>query len=110
MIERDVERKLKKAVEAEGGLCLKWVSPGYTGVPDRIILMAGGAVAFVETKAPGKRERPRQELVQAALRSLGFTVFSSVDGTDRIAEVVRWCKCRRADWEWSINRTDTKDT
>ena len=88
MQERDIERKLKKRVEALGCMCLKFESPGFTGVPDRIILMPGGEAFFVELKAPGKKERPRQEYVQKQFRSLGFVVISSVDGEDDINRVV----------------------
>ena len=92
MLEKDVERKLKKAVEALGCLCLKFESPGYTGVPDRVILVPGGLIAFAETKAPGRKERPRQVWVQQELRKMGFHVFSTVDSIDKVTEVVRWCK------------------
>ena len=88
MKESTIETRLRKAVERAGGRCLKWVSPGHTGVPDRIILMPGGRVYFAETKAPGEKERPRQEYVQRKLRALGFEVFSSVDGDEQIAEIV----------------------
>ena len=109
MIERDIERKLREAVRGIDGLCLKWVSPGYTGVPDRILLLPGGTVAFVETKAPGKRERPRQVLVQSALREMGFTVFSSVDSMEKIREVVDWCRCKEAERVCNTSRTDIND-
>ena len=89
--EKDVERKLKKRVESMGCKCLKFESPGFTGVPDRLILLPGGRVAFAELKAPGKKERPRQVWVQKELRDLGFTVFSTVDSDEKIAEVVKWC-------------------
>ena len=88
MKESTIEARLRKAVERAGGRCLKWVSPGHTGVPDRIILMPGGRVYFAETKAPGEKERPRQEYVHRKLRGLGFKVFSSVDSDERIAEIV----------------------
>ena len=91
MSEKDIERKLKKRVEAMGCLCLKFESPGFTGVPDRIILMPGGEVFFVELKAPGKKERPRQRYVQDQLRKLGFIVISSVDGDDGINRVCKLC-------------------
>lgn len=92
MQERDIERKLKKRVEALGCMCLKFESPGFTGVPDRIILMPGGEAFFVELKAPGKKERPRQEYVQKQFRALGFIVVSSVDGDEGIDRVVRLCE------------------
>ena len=87
MSEKDIERKLKKRIEAMGCMCLKFESPGFTGVPDRIILMPGGEAFFVETKAPGKKERPRQEYVQRQLREMGFIVVSSVSSMDDIRKV-----------------------
>ena len=92
MLERDIEKKLKAEIEAMGGRCWKLVCPGYTGVPDRLVLMPGGLIAFVELKAPRKRERPRQLYVQDQIRKLGFKVFSSVDSESRIEDVVRWCR------------------
>lgn len=92
MLEKEIERKLKKRVEALGCLCLKFESPGFTGVPDRIILMPGGRLFFVELKAPGQKERPRQEYVQRQLRNLGFIVISSVDGEKAIDKVIRLCE------------------
>ena len=109
MLEKDVEARLRREIMEIGGLCLKWVSPGYTGVPDRIILLPGGVVAFVELKAPGKKERPRQAFVQAALRAMGFTVFSAVDGPEGVHHVVHWCQCKEAERKWSTDRTDTRD-
>jgi len=88
MKESTVEARLRKGIERAGGRCLKFVSPGHTGVPDRIILMPGGRVYFAELKAPGEKERARQEYVQRQLRKLGFKVFSSVDSTEKIDEIM----------------------
>lgn len=93
MLEKEIEQKLKKKIEKLGCLCLKFESPGFTGVPDRIILMPGGEVVFVELKAPGQKERPRQEYVQQLLRNLGFIVISAVDSKDKINQVVALCQC-----------------
>lgn len=84
MRESEIEGYLRKQVEKNGGKCWKWVSPGRLGVPDRIVLMPYGTIAFVETKAPGKTERASQKLVQRILRKLGFTVFSSVDTKEKV--------------------------
>ena len=89
--EKDIERYLKKKVEALGCLCLKFESPGFTGVPDRIILLPSGEVVFVELKAPGKKERPRQEYVQEQIRRLGFIVMSAVDSREKADRVVALC-------------------
>ncbi len=92
MRERDLERQLRDRLKAAGCLALKFVSPGYTGVPDRIVLIPGGRIVFVEMKAPGGKERPRQSYVQAILRRYGFAVFSGVDSAEKIGEVVRYCR------------------
>ena len=92
MRERDLERQLRDRLKAAGCLALKFVSPGYTGVPDRIVLIPGGRIVFVEMKAPGGKERPRQSYVQAILRRFGFTVFSGVDSAEKIGDVVRYCR------------------
>lgn len=51
-LEKDIERKLRKHVEDRNGFCLKWVCPGWVGVPDRIVLLPGARIYFVETKRP----------------------------------------------------------
>ena len=61
MREKTVEQKLVKAVRAAGGICPKWTAPGFDGLPDRIVLLPGGRMGFVEVKAPGKKARPLQE-------------------------------------------------
>ena len=58
MREKIIEEKLTKAVKQNSGVCWKFTSPGTAGVPDRIVLMPGGRIAFVEVKAPGEKPRP----------------------------------------------------
>lgn len=72
MLEKDVEKALLKRVKSEGGLCLKFTSPGNAGVPDRIILMPGGKIKFVEVKRPGKKPTTLQNYWIDKLRALGF--------------------------------------
>lgn len=92
MLEKAIEQKLREGIKGIGGLCLKWESPGYTGVPDRMILLPGGRIAFVELKAPGKKERPRQRVVHEVLRGLGFTVYGSVDSVGKVGVIVDKCR------------------
>ena len=92
MQEGDIERRLRDRLRQIGCRALKFESPGYTGVPDRIVLIPGGRVVFVELKAPGKRERPRQVLVQREFRRYGLTVFSTVDSYEKVDEVVSYCR------------------
>ena len=87
MNEKTVEKKLVEAVRSMGGLCPKFVSPGWDGVPDRIVLLPGSVVAFVETKAPGKRMRPLQIRRKMQLEGLGFKVFC-LDSVEEIEEVI----------------------
>ena len=73
VLEREIEAKLVKMVKQTGGLCLKWVCPGWSGVPDRIILLPGGKVIFVETKRPqGGRVSKLQQKWGRILTGLGF--------------------------------------
>lgn len=87
MREKIIENKLKNTIKEKGGLCLKFVSPGFDGVPDRIILLPGGIIAFAELKAPGKKLRPLQERRKKQLESLGFSVFC-IDNTECIGGVL----------------------
>lgn len=72
-LEREIEAKLGRMVKNHGGLCLKWVCPSWSGVPDRIILLPGGVAMFVETKRPkGGKLSKLQEKWQGWLHGLGF--------------------------------------
>jgi hypothetical protein len=75
MREKTIEKKLSDEVKKRGGLAPKFTSPGFDGMPDRIVLMPGGHIAFVEVKAPGKAPRPLQKARHRMLRQLGFTVY-----------------------------------
>ena len=87
MDERTIENKLKKAVVSRGGLCVKFVSPSFAGVPDRIVLLPGGQLAFVETKATGEKMRPLQKRRKRQLEALGFKVYC-LDNTEMIGELL----------------------
>ena len=60
MREKQTEQRLVKAVKAAGGICPKLVSPGTDGMPDRMVLLPGGRIGFVEVKTPGQKPRPLQ--------------------------------------------------
>ncbi|ECY1035015.1 VRR-NUC domain-containing protein [Salmonella enterica] len=69
-----IEKHLVAEVKKAGGIAYKFVSPGRRSVPDRIVLLPGGCLVFVECKAPGKPPRADQRREHERLRALGFTV------------------------------------
>lgn len=87
MREKEIESALVRAVKARGGLAIKFVSPGLSGVPDRLVLMPGGHVAFIELKAPGRKMRPLQVRRAKQLGALGFRVFC-IDSKEGIGGVI----------------------
>jgi hypothetical protein len=74
MLEKDIENALCARVKSLGGLCEKFVSPGRRSVPDRIVTLPGGAIVFVEVKAPGKKPTDLQERDHARRKALGCRV------------------------------------
>lgn len=75
MREKSVEGKLTNAVRMMGGIAFKFVSPGFDGVPDRLVLLPQGKMAFIELKAPGKKLRPLQVRRKNQIEGLGFRVY-----------------------------------
>ena len=87
MREKTIEAKLVKAVKCMGGIALKISSTNYDGMPDRLVLLTDGKLAFIELKAPGKKLRPLQEKRKRQLEALGFLVFC-IDGIDQIGGIL----------------------
>lgn len=87
MTEKYIEKKLVAAVKDMGGIALKFVSPGIDGMPDRIVLLPMGRMAFVECKATGKKMRPLQNKRMKQLEALGFLVYC-LDGVEQIGGIL----------------------
>jgi len=87
MLEKQIEKKLVDAVKSAGGMAFKFQPVSMNGVPDRIVLLKDGKVAFVELKAPGKKLRPLQVKRKEQIEALGFRVFV-VDRPEQIGGVV----------------------
>ena len=87
MREKSIESKLAAEVRKHGGLAPKFVSPGLDGVPDRLLLLPNGRMAFAELKAPGKQLRPLQKRRKRQLETLGFRVYI-IDNIDQIGGVL----------------------
>jgi len=85
--EKEIEATLVRAVKKRGGIAPKFVSPGFCGMPDRIVLLPEGRGAFVELKAPGEKPRALQIVRMRQLRQLGFRVYV-VDSKEQIGDVL----------------------
>ena len=75
-------------VKEQGGLCLKFSSHTETGYPDRLLLLPGGRMAWVELKSRGRKPRRIQELRMESLRGLGFRVYVA-DSREKVEEIMR---------------------
>lgn len=83
VLEKQIEARLVERIKERGGLCLKWVCPGWAGVPDRIVLLPGGKIYFVELKRPKDGSlSPRQEWWGEKLTGLGFEYYTIWDYAD----------------------------
>ena len=87
MQEKYIEQKLVAAVKSMGGMAPKFVSPGIDGMPDRIVLLPMGRIAFVECKATGKKMRPLQNKRKKQLEALGFLVYC-LDDIEQIGGIL----------------------
>ena len=87
MREKQVEQKLVRAVKVRGGICPKFVSPGFDGMPDRIVLLPGRHFGFVEVKAPGEVPRPLQVSRHRLMKKLGFQVYV-LDDPEKIGGIL----------------------
>lgn len=87
MREKTIEQHLVKAVKNSGGIAPKLVCPGFDGMPDRLVLLPGGKIGFVEVKASGKEPRPLQVARHGLLRRLGFNVYV-LDAPEQIGGIL----------------------
>ena len=87
MLEKHIEQNLVQAVRRMGGLAPKFISPGWAGAPDRLVLLPSGRLAFVEVKAPGMTLRPLQVRRKGQLEALGFQVYV-IDRSEQIGGVL----------------------
>jgi streptogramin lyase len=72
ILEKDIERHLVRRVAERGGVAYKWVSPGRVGVADRIVMLPGGRVWFVELKTVKGRLSPLQKVFATEMARMGM--------------------------------------
>lgn len=91
MRESELERKFCRLVEQQGGKAYKFVSPGNAGVPDRIAILPGGRVGFIELKKPGEAPRKQQEFRQQELAALGCytAIVDSLDCAEAVLDELK---------------------
>ncbi len=58
MREKTIEQKFRAAVKAAGGLAVKFTSPGFDGVPDRLALLPAGGWHLWRSRLLGKSPAP----------------------------------------------------
>ena len=88
ILEKDIERYLVRRAIEHGGKAYKWVSPGHVGVADRIVLLPGGVVWFVELKSPTGRLSPLQKIFAADMVRMGmnYIVIRSKGEVDELLQ------------------------
>ena len=91
LLEKQIEEWMRKEIEKIGGKFFKFVSPGNDGVPDRIAILPGALICFVELKRDGKELRPLQEYVCGQLKELGCNVLK-VRGIEEANRAIMWMK------------------
>ena len=87
MLEQEIEQQLVRAVRQMGGRAVKFMSPGFDGMPDRLVLLPGGKCGFVEVKAPGKKPRALKRVRIEMLKAWGFKVYV-LDAIGQIEEII----------------------
>ena len=86
--EKSLEKLVTKEILKVGGLSVKLLSTHFTGLPDRLCLLPGGRLLFIEVKTTGKKPSKIQILVHNKLRSLGFTV-SVIDNSKDLKDLIQ---------------------
>ena len=89
MKESELERRLVQGVRAMGGRAYKFVSPGNVGVPDRLVILPGGRIVFVELKTERGRTSKMQDYQIALLRTLDaevWVLYGPADTRDFLAQ------------------------
>lgn len=90
MLESTLEQAVRKHIRSLGGQCYKWVCPGENGVPDRICILPGGKIIFIELKRPGRNDgmSARQKKIFRILKALGCKAWR-IDNLEDLKERLR---------------------
>lgn len=89
-MEKHIEAHLVKKVKEIGGVAYKFVSPANRGVADRVVVLPGGGVIFVEVKSATGKLSPLQEQFAKDMQRLGqnYIVLNSREAVNAFIETV----------------------
>lgn len=87
-LEKKLEARLGKDAQRNGGIAVKLLPFLFAGLPDRMVLLPGGRMFFAEIKSAKKKPSPRQEIVIAMFRNLGFTVH--IVDSEETYNLIEW--------------------
>lgn len=85
--EKQIEKKFREQIKNIGGMALKFVSPGCSGVPDRLVFLPEGRIFLVELKKPGGKLTPLQEKMKKKFEEMGFK-FYVIDSYELVEEFI----------------------
>jgi hypothetical protein len=106
ILEKDVEKLLVKRVRDLGGHAYKFRSPGRRSVPDRVVVLPGGYIYFVECKRPGGKLTDGQKREIERLKAWGQRV-EVVYNYDDVNELMDYWKHKIINTELSIENEVT---
>lgn len=75
MTEKALEAKARKEIRKHGGFLIKWLAPGFAGVPDRIALLPWRRIYFIEFKNETGVLSKIQIVVHAMFAAIGWPVY-----------------------------------
>jgi hypothetical protein len=96
--EKAIERYLVEQVKSWGGICLKYSSLNVVGYPDRLVMLPGGFVMWVELKSKGKKPTKLQTIRRKELESIGQYV-ATIDSKAGVDEIKKTYNLWRSKYE-----------
>ena len=89
--EKAIEKYLTGQAEANGLLCLKYSNSNMVGYPDRLLVLPGGSVIWVELKSKGRKPTKIQQIRMSELTGMGHLV-KVIDNKADIDELIKTIK------------------
>lgn len=89
--EKNIEKRLGVEVKKLGCLYYKFISPGNSGVPDRIIITPSGVIIFVELKTEVGKKTVLQMAQISKLRGHNQRVVTvyGIFGVEKLVDLIK---------------------